>query len=55
MKEREKEIKGNIRILKGKLKKMKRKMKGDGCCEIIFPEKKINKLETKISNNAPKR
>ena len=32
---------------------MKRKMKGDGCCEIIFPEKKITLLRviptTKIS------
>ena len=55
MKEREKEIKGKIKDLKGKLKKMKRKMKGGGCCEIIFPEKKINKRKTKISNNTPKR
>ena len=52
-KENGKEIKGKIKDLKGKLKKMKGKMKGDGCCEIIFPEKKINKRKTKISNNAP--
>ena len=54
-KENGKEIKGKIKDLKGKLKKMKGKMKGDGCCEIIFPEKKLNKRKTKISNNAPKR
>ena len=40
IKENERVIKGKIKGIRRKLKKMKRKMEGGGCCEISFPEKK---------------
>ena len=41
MKGNKRKIKGNKRKIKGNERKTIRKIQGKGCCEIIFPEKKI--------------